>query len=262
MRYSWQKIYQDSCTSICTPNFKTQFETMRRLCPTLAAFITAAGLVEHQHSPLVIREEKNNVLHALISIYQQDPGLRDKAGILLFLAMHPALSGTYWKLKFLFGAEEDATGEICLAFYEQITRFKLAKTNRVAANLKMNVFRTVYENRMRLAKDQGRIEAALIYSEAVDTDRPKDECSARSLWEALSGGGDYDPDDVELEAARIVLTRDFDLPADDIELLVLKDLCDRSWGEIGVRLGVKPETARKRHQRLVARLRQCPWLRS
>jgi len=260
MRSSWRKLFQDSCSRISTPSFRSIFEVMKRRRPSLAAFITPAGLVEHQQGDIASRQEKDRILFDLIDLYQQDPGLRDAAGLLLFLAMRPALADTYRKLKFLFGSEDDATGEICLAFYNQLASVRTDNSVSVAAILKLSVFREVQENRLRLTKDRARIEAMLVYSQAAANLPPVEEedqevISAQIAWQALSDGGDYDPDDQELDSLRSSLSVEFDLSPDDIELLILKNLCHRGWEEIGVRLGTKPETARKRHQRLIEKLK-------
>jgi len=265
MRSSWRKLFQDSYSRISSPSFRSLFEVMKRRHPSLAAFLTPPGLVEHQHSKLATRQEKDVVLHDLISLYQQDPDLRDAAGVLLFLVMRPALAETYRKLNWLFDAEDDTTGEICQAFYDQLARVRIDNFASIAAILKLNVFHDVQENRLRLTRDRARIDALLVYAEAAANLPPSEEeeeerevISVQVAWRALSVNGAYDPDDLELNLLRASLTLEFHFSSDDIELLILKNLCLRSWEEIGVRLGMKPETARKRHQRLVEKLKDNP----
>ncbi len=128
---------------------------------------------------------------------------------------------------------------------------------------KKGVFRAVHENRQRLEKDRARIETILVYAASV-SDLPStvtspEEISAQQAWSALSNSGDaYAPDDIELVSLRTSLTDSHGLSADDGDLLILKMLCRRGWSEIGVRLGVKPETARKRFQLLVEKLKSDP----
>ena len=267
MRSSWRKLFQDSCSRISSPSFRPIFEVMKRRRPSLAAFITPAGLVEHQYGDLATRSEKDIVLHDLVSLFQQEPGLRDAAGVLLLLVMRPALVDTYRKLKFLFGAEDDATGEICLAFYEKLARVGIDNASSLAPILKLSVFHAVRENRLRLTRDRARIEAVLVYAQAAANlpsveEEDEEAISAQIAWSALSSDGDYDPDDRELDALRASLSADVGLSPDDIDLLVLKNLCNRSWEEIGVRLGIKPESARKRHQRLIEKLKDDPHFES
>ena len=263
MRSSWRKLFQDSIRRLSTPIFRSRFEVMKTGRPNLAAFITPEGLVEHQLGDLAAPEEKEQVLLDLIVLYQMQPGLRDEAGLLLLLSMRPALADTYFRLGFLFTSEEDATAEICLAFFDIIDRYPTESAAFVASSIKKGVFRAVHENRQRLEKDRARIETILVYAASV-SDLPSivtspEEISAQQAWSALSNGGDaYAPDDIELVSLRTSLTESHGLSADDGDLLILKMLCRRGWREIGVRLGVKPETARKRFQRLVEKLKSDP----
>jgi len=264
---SWRKLYQESFNKISTQTFGTGFEVMKRRNESLSMFITPAGLLEHQRSKIATQEVKNAVLQALVSIFRNDRNLRDCVGILLLLVMWPALSAIYWKFKFIFEFEEDATGEISGAFFDQLNRIRIENHGSIAATIKMNVFRTVWENRLRLSRDNDRIEKLFVMAKALAEQLPFDDddepqVSAQIAWKALSGNSDYDPEDQELSPLRNQLASEIYLSTDDIDLLILKNLCHRSWEEIAVRQGVKPETARKRHQRLIDKIKFDPKIKN
>ena len=277
---SWSRLHSDFDRQVRSPRFQSQFEALRRTYRALVEFSTPYGLVAHQHSRVPSHDDHDRVLHALISAYQAGYSHRETAGPLIYLSMHPALSCVLGRVLRRYHAKPDATSDVYFCFFEEVDRWNLAKTDRIARNLQLNTLRRVLEIEERECKDRQRVRDATVYADAVggvaisdergsqggtrggaELDAPAEgvheeepflpETSSADLWRVLRTIDDpYEVDDHEIVGLLRFLEHDLELAKDDALLLVLKGPCHWCWSAIAAHLREKPETARKRRQKL------------
>ena len=263
MRSSWKRILSGFQAQARSPQFRKQFEVMKTGEPALAIFPSPETLVIYQHCAIPSHAHHDEVLRALLDSYRSS-SVNDVAGALLFLCVEPGLACVYGKVRRVYGDDSDAAGDVTLAFFEALRGWSYEETTRIAAGLKLNVMRAVFVRLERAFRDRDRVDQVLEYSRSVlesevDAELPKDEISASAAWRSFPGAKTaFDPGDLEVRQARRYLTARLRLKNAESRLLILRGPCNLSWSEIGSRLGVNHETARKRHQRLLRRIRQHP----
>ena len=259
----WSLLRSSFVRQIQSGRFRSRFDALRRADPVVGLFSSPDSLVAHQHSKLPSHDAHDQVIHALVLTARSGSRHHDVAGPLLFLSLYPGLSGVYGKVFRLYDADAaaDASGDVVLAFFQQVDRWPAEKTERIAATLKLNTLRTVMRQRRKALRDRERVQGVLSYAEimqSVDYDGkvPADEITAAAMWQSLaSRDRPYSLDDPEIEDLIERLVVDFDVRMDDAVLLALRGPCQLSWTAVGEVIGAKPATARKRHQRLLEKLR-------
>ena len=274
MRSVWALLFADISKSILSPVAEGRFLRVAARHKALAEFTTPAALLAYQRRRWREPERANSVLHALVAEYQRgSPRDRDLAGAILFVAMELALTRVFNRVRPHFDSDGDAVGAVGLRFYEQVATWPLEQTDHVAASLQEKMQRRVMAERSRLFNDRKRARIVTTYADAIDetygsssavVDLDDDESdphesrqqgSARNFWRSQTEERPrFDFDDKEIFWLRATLVRIAGITNDEATLLVLKRPCRWSWVEIGQYFGIKPETARKRHQTLLRRL--------
>jgi len=269
MRGAWERLSAEFSKHLLASTVDNDFKTMAGRHKALAGFESPSQVVAHQHAREPTHDEHDRVGHALILEYQRSQDRRSElAGSILLLALSPGLLHVFRRVLPLFGCEDDAATDVCLALFEQARKWRPEKTDRVAVNLVRNSLRTVLEARDRSIREARRVGDLTAYGDMVadftpdaepepDADRSETckQGSADAFWRAMkSPDAPYEPDDPEIEWLQRVLTRAPGVSPDDALLFALRVPCAMSWEAIGARLGVKPETLRKRYRKLAERL--------
>ncbi|MHC5058369.1 MAG: hypothetical protein ACYTKD_27240 [Planctomycetota bacterium] len=146
--------------------FQPAFELIRESAPPLCRFASPADLVTFLHrADASAFEEKDAVLHALISAANAAGGAGGGARLLLLAAMWPALDNSFFRLFPLLSGEQDPFAEVYWAFLEEVRNWKPEKRDRVAANLQRNTEKRVrtavrLERRYQAARQDAATAAA------------------------------------------------------------------------------------------------------
>jgi hypothetical protein len=276
MRSEWVRLCAETSRFLLSTTAQREFVSMRKRHAALAEFASPAKIVEHQHCRDPTPAEHNRVAHALITEYQRAPGRgRDLAGATLLLSMEPALSRVLVPMMNFINGSFDADGDVVVAFFNQVAKWNLEKIDFIAVKLQADTRDAVKASRRRLFSDRDRVREVSAYADTVaeafdDPDRGDSadtpvpdpfestkQGSAADFWRAQRSVGTqdrYEQDDAEITRLRGALMRATGISHDEALLLALKGPCRMSWRDIGERLGLKPETARKRHQMLLKRL--------
>lgn len=87
----------------------------------------------------------------------------------------------------------------------------------------------------------------------------KGEASASLFWLfSTSKESPFAPDDIEMDRLHRWMTEELALSDTDAWILVLRGPCKFPWKEVGPRVGMQPESARKRCRDLRASMRGHP----
>jgi hypothetical protein len=242
---------------------RDRFQCMREACPDLAGFRTPRDLVAHQHSEkLVSPDQKDRVLYALIRAYQDRESLRLPAEVLLFLAMYPALARVHNQLTHLYSDEADCAAEVRLDFVCQVALWKPDKRDCIAANLWMNTRRTILRRKQKEQREQNTIEETSAAARLLLVDEEAAEASVTHFWGlAAHGSPSYEFDDIELERPRMWLRETCGTSDVEADILIARLLCRLSWKAVSERVGMKPETARKKAREVVQTVRNVAGVR-
>ena len=260
MRNTFQEFRRDFDKLIDGESFRPHFQGLRATSPDLAVFRTPRDLISHQLSErLVTPDQKDRVLWSLIRAYQGSGSLRLPAVALLFLSMYPVLSRVYRGLKDTCTDEADSAAEVRIEFLHQVSRWNLSKRDRVAANLWMNTRRTILRRRKTEWKEAAAIADATTAAATLLGRDSAGEATASDLWRLSPDGKQpFEPDDLELRKGRVWLARECGISEEDASLLFARYLCHLPWRSISARLGMNPETARKRARDLKQIVRETP----
>jgi hypothetical protein len=261
MRSPWLTICDEFRKSINTASFLRAFDRLREQEPVLLAFLTPESLLLHQRSLVPGYEQTEAVILALVGAYQRGGSSGPAAGTLAFLAMEPGLTVAFFRARKLYNGDDDeCAGQMCLAFFERLSRLEAPRTSRIAANLQRCTLRRVLEIRNQEIAAEQRVAEGYRQAQAFMETRGLGEISLNNLWMSLADRTPpYTPDEPEVEAQRRRLADELPLSPIDIELLLLRDPCRWSWQKIGGTLGMEPESARKRYGRLKKRWANHPF---
>lgn len=259
MRTFWLKTCRSFENRVYSAAFLPPYGRLQCGHPPIADFATPQELVAHLRSRLPLPKEKDPVFHSLLSAARETNGDRAAATSLLFLALAPGLSTVVHRTQRHFCCEEDCVGQVTLWFFSKVARWNLANQSGIAANLCLSTLHGVLDDLKKEWADQGRGVAALQCARALSDGNGEDDELIAGLWRSLGGGEQaYEPDDPEIAGIRLLLLDELHLSLLEADLLLLKGPCNYSWETIGKHLQMKPESARKRHQRLCERLKDHP----
>jgi len=259
MRGTLRAFFDKFNEELSSDRFRGAFEVLQAAHPEIAGFRTPRDLVAHQHSKVPGAERHDQVLLALVAAYQQGASSRETAGPLLFVSLYPGLTSVHQTALRWYRAEGDCAADLCLAFFERVSHWDLHRASGLAGRLQLDTLRALHRQRRREVSDLIRGTAAAAAAEASLDSGQSEEASASVFWALQAGDGlAYEPDEVEVQGARSWLATRGSLDADDVELAVLRLLCRLPWDTVAERLGMKPESARKRLQRALERLREDP----
>ena len=262
MRASWEALKQSLVRSVGTLGAKSQFEEMKKHRRPLRRFADAGALLGYLNSASGDLDEKDAIYAVLVETAQARGSDVDLAAALLWLGLWPGLDRIYWRRIREFVAEPEAlVSEIGARFTTAIHGADLGRIRRVAATLVLNVERDVRDARKRAwAEEKRRADLP----QEQDDDSADDEAAGdrrealispllrtRGVSE-LGQPPRLDPDE-DVEALRDLL---IGIVGEDADLVLGATVYGLSQREVGERLGLGHEAARKRFQRAIDRIRK------
>lgn len=199
--------------------------------PDLSGFATPDEVLSRLHDRVTSPQQKNLLLHAILRASKS--GFPELSGHLLTLALWPGLDAVRHRLRpFFRGRFEELDGELLGQIGHAIAVADPSRVNAVAATLLRNVERDI--KRASRAASEFQMQCVEIDDEALVT-TPADE-----------------PD----EMSRDLLAQHLrERLGEDGDLVASVSLDGLSRTDAGRQLGLSPETARKRYQRALARLK-------
>jgi len=262
MRSPWLFLCDEFRKSTDTTSFGRAFDKAKEGVPLLLMFNNPDGLLRHQRSLVPGDGQTDMVLHSLIQGYKRGGAAGAAAGTLAFLALEPALTVIFFRARKAYNSDEECAGEVCLAFFEKLARWDLENMSRIAANLQLSTLHRVLRSRTRQIDDDRRVAEGLLQAQALTEADGHQEISIGHLWSVLSSKeSPYTLDEPEVVALRKALAEELPLSPTDVELLVLRGPCRLPWKQIGERLDMQPESARRRHRRLKDRWQHHPFFK-
>lgn len=262
MRAAWEALKRSLVRSVGTLGAKSQFEEMKRRRRPLRRFADAGELLTYLNAAGGDLDEKDAIYAALVEAVQERGAGAELAAALVWLGLWPGLDAVYRRRLRDFIAEPEAlVSEIGARFTATVHGADLGQIRRVAATLVRNVERDVREERKRAWAEQRR-RADLPQEwdhDPDDEDWTGDDRRAlvspllrtRGVSE-LGQPPRIDPEE-DVEALRALLTR---LVGGDADLVLGATVYGLSQREVGERLGLSHDAARKRFQRAIERIRE------
>lgn len=145
----WKKerVYERLSSQARSEEFRNQYQELRSRTPVLKPYPSAETLIGALRAKgFPSFDEKDALLHLLISTIQRDPQLRGFGLTLISIAMWPSLEHSYYKLLRLSKFLPDLLAEIHWRFMAEVTGYNLAKRSKIAINLQLNVEKRVRED--------------------------------------------------------------------------------------------------------------------
>ncbi|OIO04670.1 MAG: hypothetical protein AUJ52_14905 [Elusimicrobia bacterium CG1_02_63_36] len=282
MHLEWKnKVRQDLCRTCNTEKFAEKYLKLGSRTPALNPYPNIEVLLGMLRSDEArLYEKKDAALHALIAAAQGlEPG-RFCATNLLLLGMWPGLDHLFYKLARLENHLPDLFAEIYWSFLEEIASFRLAKRDKIAANLRWNTEGRVRKvvrceaRRSELDRAVGFIESDLDrimpqkphhrgfeIRRITDAIPPRDlrRCAKRAF--ESSRRNELSAPEAELLARKLrELSKRGLLTAAEAELLIEHGLKGKQFAEIGESAGATAGAMRVRYHRAKAKVR--PFLES
>lgn len=260
MRAKWESLRRDLRCSIDTLTARQDFEKAKAERADLRRFADAVSLLDFLNSKTGDLDEKDRILAALIEMAQSDASGSDLATALLWLGLWPALDAIYRRRLYAFIARpEELVSEIGIIFTSTIRQADLSRINRVAATLVRNVERDVKEGRRRAWADEARFVELPEDDKLDDDDDDEEESEPKKKRGGRGGRGLSDlglvpglTTDQKVAAIREILT---DIVGDNADLVIGALIYEESQREVGDRLGLTHDAARKRFQRAMEKIR-------
>ena len=264
MRSQWEALQQSLVRSVGTLGAESLFQKMKEDQPHLRRFPDAGNLLAYFNHVGGDLDEKDAIYAALVAAVQAGGEDAELAAALVWLGLWPALDRIYRRrLKHYLDTREPEAlvSEIGAKFSAVLHKADLSQINRVAATLVRNTERDVL-GELKRGWVEGKLRADLPREE--DDDPDEDEAagdfqraqgSPLLRTRGVSRLGQpflFNPDD-EIEALREMLA---DIVGEDADLVIGATLYGFTQREIGERLGLSHEAARKRYQRAMAQLRE------
>jgi hypothetical protein len=235
MRASWSALHLSITRILNRSSSDAEFQLMRDGQPDLAPFASIASLMEHQHARCGDPAARFRVVRALVAAAQSNLRYRSTAHLMVIVALWPGLDPVFWRLNRGFpAARDDLPTELLARCGEAILVLDLNRVTAVGATLLRNVERD-------LRRD-------LIASRVIDQahqpiDDPRVEPSIQALAVPTSVGKTDITDFLE------------GLTPKERQLLWRVFVLGETQEEAGLAIGLKPDAARKRYQRALAKLR-------
>lgn len=145
----WKKerVYERLSSQARSEEFQAQYQTLRSRNPVLRPYASAEALIgalRAKGAPSY--DEKDALLHVLITTIQTEPELRGFGLTLISLSLWPALEHSYYKLLRLSKCFSDLLAEIHWRFMAEVAGYNLARRSKIAINLQLNVEKRVRES--------------------------------------------------------------------------------------------------------------------
>jgi len=263
MRAIWEAHKQSLVRSVGTLGAKTQFNEMKTRRRSLGRFPGALQLISFLNEDGGDLDEKDLIYAGLVESVQAGGDDVELATALLWLGLWPGLDAIYRRRQRDFiKAPEALVSEIGSLFTAVIHRSDLDQINRVAATLVRNVERDVREGLKRAWAAEAR-RAALPPEDEDDAHEDGGSTGylrrvRRSFLLRTRGVSELgQPPRIDVDAdvgalRKLLIT----IVGDDADLVIGAAVYGESQREVGERLGLTHEAARKRFQRAMKRLRE------
>ena len=273
----WKKerVYERLSWQARSEEFQCQYQALRSHQPVLQPYPSVEALI----SALRAKggrsfDEKDALLHLLISEIQSDPASRGFGLTLISLAMWPALEHSYYKLLRLSKFLPDLLAEIHWRFMAEVVGYNLAKRSKIAINLQLNVEKRVRES----LDDEKRYQDFVGAHSFLDADLDQalsdphrgrsrqimewlENIPAKELKRcarvAQADPGPLNPDEEGMAEAVARLTEAGLLTQDESRLITDHAIRGIELAEIARERGVSSGVMRIRYHRAKAKLRPC-----
>jgi len=247
MRRTWQALHEGLAHQANTLEAHRKFNRERQRRIVLDPFEHPAALVDYLNSKGGDRDQKDRIYAALVEMAQAEEQV-GLAMALLWLGLWPGLDAVYRRnLRHHLNDPGELVSELWDRFVIAVGRAELGRINRVAATLIRNTERTMGWWRQR-GWDEDAKKNELPEDDdltAADTIEHRPDISDLGLPPGLSP-------DQEVARLRKVIA---EVVGKDADLVIGAVLYGENHRELGERLGLTHENARKRYQRAVKRLR-------
>ncbi len=260
MRVTWEALKESLVRSIGTLGARKQYEAMRARRRVPQRFADAGALLAYLNEPGGDLDEKDDIYGVLIDATRARGVDAELAVALIWLGLWPGLDAVYRRrLRDFIKKPDELVSEIGTRFIAFVQGADLDRINRVAATLVLNVERDVFEGLKRKWADEARrADLTPEDDDDQDDDDTGDRREARASPVLRTGGESVlgqpprlDPDE-DVRALRDILA---DIVGDDADLVIGAAVYGESQREVGERLGLSHDAARKRFQRAMARIR-------
>lgn len=234
MRASWSALHASFSRILNRSSSETEFQLMRQGHPDLAPFASIASLMEHQHARGGDPAARYRVVRALVAAAQSDLRYRSTAHLMVIAVLWPGLDAVLWRLSRGFPAErDDLAAEIMARIGEAIHVLDLNKVTAVVATLLRNIERDIRRDIIAsrvIDRALHPIDDPAVQASIADLAKPMVEKT--DIGDCLEG-----------------------LNSKDRQLLLRVFILGETQEEAGQALGHRPDAARKRYQRALAKLR-------
>lgn len=240
MRGSWHALNTSLLRSTSTLGFHRQFTTLRSRQSELRVLPDPAALLDWLHAPAGDAAARNGVLRALVRAAQADAP--EAADTLLLLAVWPGLDAVHRRLaRFFRGDPTTLSSELTARVTLNIRTLDLTRVTWVAATLLRNAERDLRREMQATAAQAARLTPA-----------PVEDCGATGPASPFGL-----PEQVDADTGLALLAeRIRPWVREDADLVVAVAVAGERQHEVAARLGMPAETAKKRYQRALSRLRQ------
>lgn len=274
VEWSKEDVHRRLSSEARSPEFRKAYLLLLERRPALRPYPTPEVLIGMLRAKSASYAEKDGALHALISAIQGEPELRGHGITLISLTLWPGLSHSCFKLFPLASLVPDLFNEVHWRFVEQVIRFDLTRTSRVAVTLQLNTEHDVRQTVDREARYQDRAKAYAFVE--ADLDVALEDPKRRRLGQLRDLTAEIPEKDVHrcLHRANRARPRRLEEPdrevlEDALRSMVARRLLSEEEGRLiaehrlqGVelqviarRMGLKSGALRARYFRIGARLR-------
>lgn len=262
MRATWEALQRSLVRSVGTLAAKKKFNDLRKRRPSMAPFAGADELVTYLNADGGELDEKDAIYAALVEAVQAEGDDAELATALLWLGLWPGLDALYRRRQRDFVNRPEAlVSEIGAHFTTAVRGSDMGRINRVAATLVRNTEREVREGLKRAWAEETRRATLPTEDENDEQDGSTGDLRrARRSLRGLRIGGVSElgqPPRVDVEAD-VAALRELLIcvVGDDVDLVIGAAVYGESQREVGERLGLTHEAARKRFQKAMRLLRR------
>jgi DNA-directed RNA polymerase specialized sigma24 family protein len=250
VRAHWQALYEAFERTLRSHHQAVEFRRLSKQDPVLARFSEPEAVVEFFRNSANDPDEKDRVLAALVAMVQSGVGV-EIGTALLWLGLWPGLDRVFRRRIRYFGPSGpgELVSAIGAAFTALIHGCDSGRVRRVAATLVRSTERAVLEQ-LRLGREAAGVSS--LRDEEEDREASVRGESQFGLPEGLTPEGEI------LGLARCLVR----LAPQDADLLLRVAVLGKTRREAAAELGIPADTAQKRIERALVRLRQrllAPW---
>jgi DNA-directed RNA polymerase specialized sigma24 family protein len=251
MRARWEALLASLEQSVRSLEAERQFDEMKQRHPVLQTFEEPGALVEHLNGRSGDLDEKDAIYGALVRIVQARGRDAPLATSLVWLGLWPGLDAIYRRRVHLFpGHPEELVSDLGDCFTALVEELDFGCVQRVAANLVWSTEREVIVRRREKWNEDASRDGLPDESSLGATDPIEPEDPPPPSRFGLEGDL---PDEEEIAAIR---ERLIPVLGGDTDLVIGAAIYGQNQRQLGERLGLSHEAARKRVQRALARLRK------